>query len=92
MLQQATMPLGYLLAGPLADHLFEPAMASGGRLTDTFGWLVGSGPGAGIGLMFLCTSVLGTAMSLSGYLFQAVRNVEDDLPDYDDVALASQPV
>lgn len=91
MLQQATMPLGYLLAGPLADHLFEPAMASGGSLANTFGWLVGTGPGAGIGLMFLCTSLLGMAMSLSGYLFQAVRNVEADLPDYDDVVLAAQP-
>lgn len=82
-LQTAAMPLGYLVAGPLADTVFEPAMAAGGPLANAFGWLVGIGPGAGIGLMFACTAVLGTAVSLSGYLFAAVRCVEDDLPDHD---------
>lgn len=81
MLQTATMPLGYLVAGPLADWVFEPAMAVNGRLAPTFGWLVGTGPGAGMGLMFLGTAVCGTLMSLSGYLFTAVRHVEIDLLD-----------
>lgn len=83
MLQTASMPLGYLLAGPLADHLFEPAMAANGSLAQSFGWLVGVGPGAGMGLMFVCTAVLGTLISLSGYLITAVRRVESDLPDYE---------
>ena len=84
MLQQATTPIGYLLAGPLADRLFEPAMARGGRLAVVFGWLVGIGPGAGMALMFACTSLLGMAMSLSGYMFRAVRCVESDVPDHDE--------
>jgi MFS family permease len=88
MFQQATLPIGYLLAGPLADWVFEPAMAVGGSLSDVFGWLVGTGPGAGMGLMFACTSILGTAMSLSGYLFRSVRNVEMDLPDHTVEAIA----
>lgn len=83
MLRTATIPLGYLLAGPLADHLFEPAMAAGGSLAPVFGWLVGTGSGAGMGLMFACTGILGTAMSLSGYFFPVVRHVEEDLPDHD---------
>jgi hypothetical protein len=57
-------------------------MASGGTLL-FLGWLVGTGPGAGIALMFICTGVFGMLMSLSGYLFRAVRQVEDDLPDHD---------
>lgn len=84
MLQQSTTPIGYLLAGPLADQLFEPEMARGGRLAVLFGWLVGTGPGAGMALMFVCTSFLGVAMSLSGYTLRAVRHVEDDLPDHDE--------
>jgi MFS family permease len=83
MLQMATFPLGYLLAGPLADRIFEPAMAAGGSLAGALGWLVGAGPGAGMGLMFVCTSLLGMVMSLSGYLFDPVRNVETDLPDHE---------
>lgn len=90
MLQPLSMPLGYLLAGPLADHLFEPAMMANGALAGAFGWLVGTGPGAGMALMFICTSLLGLVMSLSGYLFPAIRNIEGELPDHDAV-LAAQP-
>ena len=75
------MPVGYLLAGPLADRLFEPAMAVGGALAPLFGPLVGVGPGAGMALMFLCTWALGTLTSLSGYVWRAARRVEVDLPD-----------
>jgi len=76
--RMSTMPLGYLLGGLLADGWFEPAMMAGGSLTTAFGWLVGLGPGAGMGVMFLFTAVAGTAMSLAGYLVRAVRNVESD--------------
>ncbi|HNR50504.1 MAG TPA: hypothetical protein PKI80_02875, partial [Deltaproteobacteria bacterium] len=43
----------YLLAGYLADHLLEPAMMPGGSLAPVFGPLVGTGPGAGMAVMFL---------------------------------------
>ncbi|MCB0029550.1 MAG: MFS transporter, partial [Anaerolineales bacterium] len=83
MLQTAAFPLGYILAGPLADYLFEPAMRPEGWLAPTFGWLVGTGPGAGMGVMFLGTAVGGTLVSLAGYLIPAVRDVETNLPDFD---------
>ncbi len=76
-LRLASMPLGYLLGGLLADYVFEPAMMPNGALADTFGWLVGTGAGAGMGLMFICTATLGTLTGLSGYLIPVVRNVED---------------
>jgi MFS transporter, DHA3 family, macrolide efflux protein len=80
---QLLAPVGYLLGGLLADRWFEPAMMAGGALAGSFGWLVGSGPGAGIALMFVLTSLLGGLMCLAAYLFPAVRNVEDDLPDHE---------
>ncbi len=83
MLRNSFFPIGYLLAGPLADRLFEPAMQSAGVWASTFGWLVGTGPGAGMALMFVCTAVLGATLSFCGYLIPAVRNVERELPDYD---------
>ena len=82
-LQTAMMPLGYLVAGPLADRWLEPAMMPHGTLANALGWLVGTGPGAGMGLMFVGTAVLGSLMSLSGYLLPDVREVEMRLPDYD---------
>lgn len=82
MLRTLSMPIGYLVAGPLADHVFGPAMMAGGWLAPWFGLLVGVGPGAGIALMFLCTGVLGVTMALLGYAWRPARRVEIDLPDY----------
>lgn len=76
-------PISAVLAGPLADQLMEPAMAETGRLNPVFGWLVGSGTGAGISLLFVITGLLITLIGLGGYMFPVVRNVEDLLPDHD---------
>ena len=81
-IEQLGMPIGFLLAGPLADQLFEPAMRPGGGLAAIFGGLLGTGPGAGMAFMFLCTSIMGTIVCLSGYWFPNVRQVEADLPDH----------
>ncbi len=83
MLRLALMPLGYLLAGALADRWLEPAMAAGGTLAPLFGPLVGTGPGAGMALMFVGTATFGGLTSLLMYAFPAVRRVESDLPDHD---------
>ena len=82
MVQQAAMPFGFFIGGWLAEMVLEPAMMPGGALTPIFEPLVGSGPGAGMALMFACTAILGTLMSLSGYLFRPVRQIEDELPDF----------
>ncbi len=83
LIAQIAAPISMLAAGPLADFVFEPAMQPGGALAGTFGWLVGTGPGAGIGLMFVIVSVLGALVGVAGYLFPAVRDVEDIMPDHD---------
>jgi MFS family permease len=74
--RMSMMPLGYLLGGVLADNWFEPAM-NGGALTTAFGGLVGTGPGAGMAVMFLFTAPAGAVMALAGYLFREVRDVEN---------------
>ena len=78
-----TQPLSPLIAGPLADFVLEPAMRDGGNLTGTFGWLVGTGPGAGMALLMVITGVFATAVGLGAYLFPAVRDAENILPDHD---------
>jgi hypothetical protein len=86
LIAQITAPLAMLTAGPLADRLFEPAMQAGSRWANLFGWLVGVGPGAGIGLLFVITSLIGAFAALMGYTIPAVRNIETILPDYVPVA------
>lgn len=78
-----SIPLGYLLAGPLADHVFEPAMMPGGSLAETFGPLVGTGPGAGMALMFVFSGVITMLIGASGYAFKEVREVESLIPDHE---------
>jgi len=77
MIQVASMPLGYLASGFLADRVFEPAMANGGSLSNVFGWLVGTGPGAGMGLMFFCTCVFGVLVTTTGFFISSVRSLEE---------------
>ena len=91
LIAQITAPLAMLLGGPLADRVFEPAMAVGGNLTAGLGWLVGSGTGAGMALMFVITGSLGVLVGFGGYLFPAVRNVETILPDHLAKAVQGRP-
>jgi hypothetical protein len=72
-----------IVAGLLADAVFEPAMRTGGSLAPTFGWLVGIGPGAGMALIFVFVGLLGTASSLLVYAIPTIRNVEIIMPDHD---------
>jgi hypothetical protein len=72
-----------LLVGPLADNVFEPAMIQGGWLADTFGWLVGSGSGAGMALIIIFAGLAMSAVGLAGYLVPAVREAEVILPDHE---------
>jgi MFS transporter, DHA3 family, macrolide efflux protein len=82
LIAQVTSPVAMLAAGPLADRLFEPAMMPGGALTPLFGDLIGTGPGTGIGVMFLLAGVLTVAAALSGYAVRFIRDVDALLPDH----------
>jgi len=82
LISQISAPVSMLLAGPLADRVFEPSMKLDGSLAPMFGPMVGIGPGAGMALMFVVTGVLGAIVSLAAYAFPVVRNAEDILPDH----------
>ena len=80
-------PLAFLIAGPLADQVFEPAR----RLPAwrAVAWAVGAGPGAGIGLMFVIGGVLTSVLSLAVYASPAIRGMEGAAADHQ--AAASAP-
>jgi hypothetical protein len=73
-------PLAFLIAGPLADQVFEPARRQ--AAWESVAWLVGAGPGAGMGLMFVLAGALIVALSVAVYAVPAVRRLEKDLPDH----------
>ena len=81
-ISQAMIPFTPLLAGLFGDRIFEPAMSEGGSLANIFGWLVGTGPGSGFGLLIFLCGIGGTLIGLSGYLVKEIRNLDKLLPDY----------
>ncbi|MGA9388369.1 MAG: MFS transporter [Candidatus Bathyarchaeia archaeon] len=74
LIAQISSPVAMLMAGPLADSVFEPGMMSNGSLSSVFGWLIGTGPGAGMALMFLITGIVGAFIGLGAYAVRVVRN------------------
>jgi DHA3 family macrolide efflux protein-like MFS transporter len=81
LLSQFTAPIAFLLAGPLADRLFEPMMRAGGALSGSVGQLLGVGPGRGVGVLFVLMGLLLIASSLSGWMYPRLRSLEDELQD-----------
>lgn len=75
--------IGRLLAGPLADYIFEPAMKPDGNLAAIFGGMFGSGSGAGMALLYVICSLGMLSIGLVGYAFPLLRDVEDIVPDHD---------
>ncbi|MFQ5933839.1 MAG: MFS transporter [Dehalococcoidia bacterium] len=91
LIAQISAPVSMAVAGPLADRVFEPAMMPGNSLAAVFGGMVGTGPGAGMALMFVITGVLGALVGLGGYTSRVVRNAEDLSPDHDaEVVVSSE--
>ncbi len=82
LISQSMMPLAFLISGPLADYVFGPLLSDGGALAHTtIGTLLGSGPGRGIGLMFVISGLLGVVVSGLTYLNPHIREIEQELPD-----------
>jgi DHA3 family macrolide efflux protein-like MFS transporter len=82
VISQLAVPVSMLLSGSLADNVFEPAMMPGGSWASLFEILVGTGPGAGMSLMFVIAGALGILVGLVGFTIREVRNVEEILPDH----------
>jgi DHA3 family macrolide efflux protein-like MFS transporter len=86
-------PLTPVIAGALADYVTEPAMQSQTGLAQSLGWLLGNKPGSGMALQFVLAGLAYLTLIVGVYLFvPAVRNLEDRLPDHDQMEqLEEQP-
>ena len=81
MIGWSISPLAYLVAGPLADKVFEPMLAVGGPLAGSVGKIIGVGSGRGIGLMVIILGILTLLAAAVGYMNSRLWNVEDELED-----------
>lgn len=74
------MPISYLLVGPLADQVFEPAVGAWGW--STVAPLVGNSTGAGMGLLIGLSGFITLILTIAVFSIPSVRNMENILPDY----------
>lgn len=81
MFALASLPLAYLIAGQLADRVFEPLLAPTGLLAASIGKFTGVGRGYGIALLFVVVGILTVLAIALGYLYPPLRQLEDELPD-----------
>ena len=78
-----TNPISPIIGGTLADYVLEPAARAGTGLPAAFSWLVGTGPGSGMGLLIVFCGLAASLAGLAGYFIQPVRYAESILPDHD---------
>src|SRR5262249_23750846 len=76
----ASLPLSMLVAGPLADGLFERWLAPGGALADSVGRFLGTGNGRGIGFLFMVLGTLTVLAVAIGTRSRKLMQVETLLP------------
>lgn len=75
-IQYSTIPIGIILGGYLADHVFEPFMRSTAKAAGLLGKIVGGGTGSGMAVMFLCTGICGFAISIASCFNHNIRNLD----------------
>ena len=82
MISRSATPLAFLIAGPLADLIFNPLLAENGALSSTvIGDVFGVGSGRGIGLIFVLAGIGMLFATAAAYGNPRIRNVEEELPD-----------
>ena len=68
-IQYSTIPVGLLLGGLLADHVFEPFMANTSPVQQALTFIFGAGKGSGIAVMFCIIGIIGSVTS-----FMSLKN------------------
>jgi hypothetical protein len=82
MIAWASLPFAYIIAGPLADRVFEPLLVESGLLASSVGQIIGVGAGRGIGLIYIILGSIIMLSTLIGYQYPRLRKVETELPDF----------
>jgi MFS family permease len=83
-----TNPISPIIAGLLADFVFEPQMRTTSTLSQTFDFLVGTGAGAGMSLIIFFCGFFTIFIGMIGYFVSPIHNAETLLPDHDELKKA----
>jgi MFS family permease len=85
LVAQVTAPLAMFVAGPLADTVFEPAMADPGSvLSRILGPIFGTNSGSGMSVIFVISGILVAGVGLGAYHNSQILHIEKLIPDHDE--------
>ncbi|MFC7382430.1 non-ribosomal peptide synthetase/MFS transporter [Sphaerisporangium rhizosphaerae] len=77
----STLPIGFGLVAPYAAAVLDPLLARGGALAPTVGALLGTGPGRGIGLMYVLFGAVIVLIVLVATRVPALARFDQEVPD-----------
>jgi MFS family permease len=86
MISMGSVPLAALIAGPLADRVFEPMFVPGGALAGSVGRVIGVGEGRGVGFLFVLLGALVLVVVGLASFNPRLRRLESEIPDAETVA------
>jgi len=75
------LPLGFLVGGPLAEHIFEPLMLMPNDSIAFIQSIFGSGKGRGAALLISTSSIIMAFIIIVAMFIPNIRRLELDLPD-----------
>jgi hypothetical protein len=81
MAGSVSLGIAFLAAGPLADYVFEPAMATGGFLAGSAGRILDTGPGRGIALLMTLMGLLTLVTVVLAQRYRPLTRLEVEIPD-----------
>lgn len=84
----SSAPLSALLAGRLADRVFDPLFSIHGELANRWFAVVGSGPGRGAAFLLVLNGVVALAITIACCFNRNLWRLEQEMPD---VMRASAP-
>jgi len=80
MCARIAVPIAILIAGPMIEYVFKPLLRRNGSLAGLLGPALGTGPGRGIGLMFILIGLAMLITTLLGAASPGLRGVQDGQP------------
>jgi MFS transporter, DHA3 family, macrolide efflux protein len=78
---QITIPIAAFVGVTLSDNWAEPLLATASSAAQTFGWIVGSGKGAGMSLVLFFAGCIAVSLPIISFFMPFARDIENRLPD-----------
>ncbi|HUZ57109.1 MAG TPA: MFS transporter [Streptosporangiaceae bacterium] len=75
MVTNFVLLVSYLIAGPIAQHIFDPLLREGGALAGNVGAVLGVGPARGTALLVLLLGLLILVTATVGYLHPSLHQL-----------------